>query len=54
MFGFGTTISLNAKTHSVPQFIDASQHNFETINFGVESTTPLALDGKVHPSETLF
>ena len=38
-------ISLDAKTRSVPQFIGAPQHNFETANIGIESSAPLALDG---------
>ena len=53
MFGFGTTISLNAKTRSVPQFIDASQCNFETTDLGIKYSAPLALDGRVNHSETL-
>ena len=45
MFGFGTTISLDAKTRSVPQFIGAPQRNFETADLGIESSVPLALGG---------
>ena len=36
-FGFGTMISLNAKTCSVPLFIGAPQRNFETIDLGIKS-----------------
>ena len=53
-FGFSTMISLNAKTHIVPQFIGAPQRNFETANFGSEKLAPLALDGWVNPSDTIF
>ena len=45
LFGFGTTIALNAKTRSVPQFIGAPQHNFGTANLGIESSAPLAPSG---------
>ena len=54
MFGFGTTISLDAKTRSVPQFIGAPQCNFETIDLGIESSVPLAPSGWVNPSDILF
>ena len=53
MFGFGTTISLDAKTRSVPQFIGAPQRNFETVDLGIESLAPLAPGGWLNPSETL-
>ncbi len=53
LFGFGTTISLDAKTHSVPQFIGAPQHNFETIDPHIKLSMPLALYGQVNPSDTL-
>ena len=53
-FGFGTTISIDGKTLSVPQFIGAPKHNFETADLGIESSVPLALDGWVNPSDTLF
>ena len=53
-FGFGTTISLDAKTRSVPQFIGAPQHKFETADLGIELSAPLALGGWVNPSHTLF
>ena len=52
-FGFDTTISLDAKTCSVPQFIGASQCNFEIANLEIESLVPLALDRWVNPSDTL-
>ena len=45
LFGFGTMISLDAKTRSVPQFIGAPQRNFETTDLGIESSVPLALAG---------
>ena len=53
-FGFGTAISLDAKTRSLPQFIGAPQRNFETANLGIESLVALALGGWVNPSHTLF
>ena len=53
MCGFDTPISLDAKTHSVPQFIGAPQHNFEIADLGIESSAPLALGGWVNPSDTL-
>ena len=53
MFGFGTVISLDAKTRSVPQFIGAPQRNFETADLGIESSAPLAPGGWVNPSHTL-
>ena len=53
-FGFGTAISLNAKTHSVPQFIGPPKCNSETIDLDIESSTQLALGGQVSPSDTLF
>ena len=53
-FGFGTTISLDAKTHSVPQLIGAPQRKFETADLGIESSVPLALGGWVNPSHTLL
>ena len=46
-------ISLDAKTRSVPQFIDAPQRNFETADLGIESVVPLAPGGRVNPSDTL-
>ena len=52
-FGFGTSISLDAKTRRVPQFIGAPQRNFETTDLGIESLVPLALDGWVNSSDTL-
>ena len=52
-FGFGTAISLDAKTRSVPQFIVAPQRNFETADLGIESSAPLAPGGWVNPSHTL-
>ena len=52
-FGFGTTISLDAKTRSVPQFIGAPQRNFKNDDLGIKSSTPLALGGRVNPSDTL-
>ena len=53
LFGFGTVISLDAKTRSVPQFIVAPQRNFETVDLGIESSVPLASGGWVNPSHTL-
>ena len=53
LFRFGTTISLDAKTCSVPQFIGASQRNFKTVDLHIESLAPLALDGWVNASHTL-
>ena len=53
MFGFGTMILLDAKTHSVPQFIGAPHRNFETPDLGIKSLGPLALDGRVNPIDTL-
>ena len=47
-FGFGTMISLDAKTCSVPQFIGAPQWNFETADLGIKSLAPLALGGWVN------
>ena len=47
-------ISLDAKTRNVPQFISAPQRNFETTDVGIESAMPLALDGWVNPSDTIF
>ena len=44
-FGFGTTISLNAKIEGVPQFIGVSLYNFETTYLGIKSSAPLALSG---------
>ena len=38
LFEFGTAILLDAKTHSVPQFIGAPQRNFETTDLGIESS----------------
>ena len=52
-FGFGTTISLDAKTRSVPQFIGTPQRKFETADLGIESSAPLAPGGWVNPSHTL-
>ena len=52
-FEFKTTISLDAKTRSVPQFIGAPQRNFETVDLGVKLLMPLAPDGWVNPSDTL-
>ena len=52
-FGFGTMISLDAKTRSVPQFIGALERNFETTDLGIKSSVPLALGGWVNPSHTL-
>ena len=52
-FRFGTTISLDAKTRSVPQFIGAPQRNFETADLGIESSFPLAPGGWVSRSHTL-
>ena len=52
-FGFGTKISLDAKNRSVPQFIGAPQHNFETADLGIESSVPLAPGGWVNSSHTL-
>ena len=46
-------ISLDAKTHSMPQFIGAPKRNFETANLGIESSAPLALVGWVNPSHTV-
>ena len=46
-------ISLDAKTRSVPQFIGAPECNFETVDLGIKSAVPLALGGKVKPSDTL-
>ena len=46
-------ILLDAKTHSVPKFIGASLHNFESTDIGIELSVPLALDGLVNPSDTL-
>ena len=46
-------ILLDAKTRNVPQFISASQCNFETIDLGIESSVPLASDGNVNPSDTI-
>ena len=46
-------IFLDSKTRSVPQFIGASQHNFETIDLGIELLVPLALNGQVNTSDTL-
>ena len=46
-------VSLDAKTHSVPQFIGGSQRNFETTHLGIELSVPLALGGRVKPSHTL-
>ena len=54
LFGFGTTISLDAKTHSVPKFIGAPQHNFEIVDLGIKLSVPLALDGRANPNDTLF
>ena len=53
MFGFGTMISLDAKTCSVPQFIGVPQSNFEIANFCINFLVPLALGGRVNPSDTL-
>ena len=52
-FGFNTTLSLDAKTRSVPQFIGASQCNFETADLDIESLVSLALSGNLNPSLTL-
>ena len=46
-------ISLDAKTRNVPQFLGAPQQNFETTDLGIESSVPLALGGRVNPSDTL-
>ena len=54
LFGFGIVISLDAKICSVRHFTGAPQHNFETADLGIESSTPLALDGWVNPTNTLF
>ena len=53
LFGFDTVISLDAKTHSVPQFISAPQCNFETTDLGIKSSMPLDLGGWVNPSHIL-
>ena len=47
-------ISLDAKTRSMPQFIGAPQRNFLTTDLGIELSVPLALNGWVDPSDTLF
>ena len=47
-------ILLDAKICSVPQFIGALLCNFETIDLDIKSSVPLALDGWVNPSDTLF
>ena len=52
-FGYGTTILLDAKTCSVPQFIGAPKHNFETADLGIKLSVPLAPNTWVNPSETL-
>lgn len=54
LFGFSIVISLDAKTCSVPQFIGASLRNFETIDLGIKSSMPLALNGGVNPDNTIF
>ena len=54
LFGFGTTISLDVKTYSVPQFIGASQHSFEITDLGIELLVPLALNRQVNSSDTLI
>ena len=46
-------ISLDAKTHSVCQFIGAPQRNFETVDLGIELSVPFALGEWVNPSDTL-
>ena len=46
-------ISLDAKTHSVPQFIGAPQRNFEISDLGIKSLVPLAPSGQVNPSDIL-
>ena len=51
-FGFNTTISLDFKTRSVPEFIGALQRNFETIDLDIKSSAPLAPGGWVNPSHT--
>ena len=40
-------ISLDAKTHNVPQYIGAPQHNIEITDLGIESSMPLALSERV-------
>ena len=52
-FGFGTTISLDAKTCNVPQFIGAPERNSKTADLGIESLVPLAPGGWLDPSDTL-
>ena len=52
-FGFDTSISLDAKTCSMPQFIGAPQHKFETTDLHIKSLVPLALSGWVNPIHTL-
>ena len=37
----------------MPQFIGAPHRNFETTDLGIKSSTPLAPDGWVNPSDTL-
>ena len=53
LFGSSTMILLDAKTRSVPQFIGVPQRNFETADLGIKSSVPLALGGRVNPSDTL-
>ena len=52
-FGFDTTILLDAKTHSVPQFIGAPELNSKTIDLGIKSSVPLSLGEWVNLSHTL-
>ena len=47
-------ILLDAKICSVPQFTVTILCNFETIDLEIKSSVPLALDGWVNPSDTLF
>ena len=44
---------LDANTYRMHQFISASLHNFETIDLGIKSLVPLALDGLVNHNNTL-
>ena len=38
----------------MPQSIGALLCNFETVDLDIKSSVPLALDGWVNPSDTLF
>ena len=52
-FGFDTSILLDAKICSVPQYIGASLHKFETTDLGIKLPVSLAPDGWVNLSDTL-